>query len=84
MATTIAPGFGAYSSLSDPGAGSTAPALGVAVGTELAEGWTLGVGAGVCVAAPASQAAIRRTARVAAVNRGQARIGSSMPHGRAG
>jgi hypothetical protein len=32
MATTIAPGFGGYAALSDPGAGSTAPLLGAADG----------------------------------------------------
>src|SRR6187397_1221349 len=64
IATTIALGFGSYTALPDPGAGSTAPASCVAVAAGVVEGWTVGIGDAVCVALPASQAAVTKTARV--------------------
>jgi hypothetical protein len=81
MATTIAPGFGAYTALSDPGAGSTAPVAGVAEGSTVADGGPLGGAAdeGAGDALEASQAAATTSARMAAAKRCQAGIGSSMP-----
>jgi hypothetical protein len=78
MATTIAPGFGAYTELSEPGAGSTDPALGLGLGVGVAcsvgtiEGTALGDGVPLLQAArPATSATERHGRRRCAMGLGR-------------